>query len=78
MHAKSLVLSIDRCNKHGYYAVSICDKNSGLRVTPSKCCGSWSSVKDFRMSERDWRDLSAKAAEAADALAAQPGGRSDD
>lgn len=30
-------VEILRCPKHGCYAIAV----GGVRVTPSKCCGSW-------------------------------------
>ena len=70
MDAKSL--TIMRCSKHSYWAVSIDDANGGSRITPSKCCGSWSDVKSWRLSEREWRDIANQATEAADELAKDP------
>jgi len=65
----SIYLSIDRCARHNFYAISIDDEDSGRRVTPSKCCGSWSTVKQWRLSERDWRELAEEASKAAESVA---------
>lgn len=35
---RSVTVSILRCPSHGFYCVAVGDR----RVTPSKCCGSWS------------------------------------
>ena len=59
-------LAINRCPTHGFWAITIEDDMTGVRVTPSKCCGRWDTVKEFRMSERDWRELSEQAQIAAD------------
>jgi hypothetical protein len=54
-------LVINRCSRHDCYAIAIEDENSGTRVTSSKCCGSWSTVKEFSMSSSDWLELGALA-----------------
>ncbi len=41
-----MIVEILRCPKHAtFWAVSIND----LRVTPSKCCGAWSSVARWKI-----------------------------
>ena len=70
MDAKSLALVIASCPFHGTHAVSICDKDDGIRMTPGKCCGQWRDVARFRMTEHFWLDLSRHAAYAADCVAA--------
>jgi hypothetical protein len=42
-----ILLSIDRCPRHGFNAVSVSgnSKIGGTRLTPSKCCGSWKQVQ---------------------------------
>lgn len=71
MDAGSLALVIDKCRLHGVYAVSVCDKDGGTRMTPGKCCGQWSVVKRFVLTEHDWRSLARAADRAADLLAAK-------
>lgn len=59
-------LCIVRCPTHYYYAISIDDPDTGIgtRVTPSKCCGRWDTVKEFWLSEAQWENLSDLALEA--------------
>ena len=59
-------LVINQCPQHGYWAITVDDGSGGIRVTPGKCCGRWDAVKAFRLSARDWRELSELAAEAAE------------
>jgi len=42
-------LCIDKCLRHGYWAVSIEDDGIGTRLTPIKCCGSWTTVKSWNV-----------------------------
>mgnify|MGYP003589837222 CR=1 FL=1 len=58
-------LAISVCSRHDTYMVSVEDENSGLRVTPSKCCGRWTTVREWELSERDWLDLAKEATEPA-------------
>lgn len=58
-------LSINVCSRHGVYSISVDGDNGGTRVTPSKCCGSWSTVKEWKLSERNWLDLASEATKAA-------------
>lgn len=37
----ALRLEVVRCSEHGLYAVTIRDGHGGVRLTRSKCCGSW-------------------------------------
>ncbi len=48
-----LVLSIDRCPTHGYWAVSIGRGYGSTRLTPTKCCGRWDTVREWKFSEED-------------------------
>jgi hypothetical protein len=62
-------LAIMRCSRHGLNAVSIDDDDGGgRRITPSKCCGSWTNVQTWRLGASDWRDIERLAREAAEAL----------
>jgi len=45
-------LSIDRCPRHSFMAVSINDGNGGSRLTAGKCCGSWSSIKSWSLTAK--------------------------
>lgn len=54
-------LVINRCSRHDCYSIAIEDKTGGTRVTSSKCCGSWSTFKEFRMSPSNWLELGALA-----------------
>lgn len=49
----NIKLEIVRCPMHGYYAVCIND----TRITPDKCCGSWSVFKAWQISAADIRKL---------------------
>jgi hypothetical protein len=46
-------LSIDECPRHGFMAVSIGNKDTGTRLTPSKCCGSWETVHSWKVTSQD-------------------------
>ena len=70
-HVSLKTLAINRCPVHGWWAVTIEDGSGGVRVTPSKCCGRWDTVKALHMSERDWRELARFAEEAADECATE-------
>jgi hypothetical protein len=61
-------LVINRCNRHNFWSVSIEDEDGGTRITPGKCCGSWSTVKEFNLSASDWRDIEKEARLAAEAM----------
>ena len=58
-------ICIMQCSKHRYWGISIDDENGGSRITPSKCCGSWSNVKSWELSEREWLEIAEQATEAA-------------
>lgn len=58
-------LCILHCAKHDVYAISVESKNSGIRVTPTKCCGAWHAVKEFKLSPAEWDELSRIAENAA-------------
>jgi len=47
-------LAIDQCSRHKFWAISIGDNHSGERITPSKCCGQWTTVREWNLSESDW------------------------
>lgn len=49
-------LSIDRCPHHGWWAICISDDIGGTRLTPSKCCGRWDTVKAWPLDARMCRD----------------------
>jgi len=68
---RKVKLTIDRCSRHGFYAVAVMGERTGTRITPSKCCGSWSTIKAWSLSASEWRDIereARKAAEAAEAV----------
>lgn len=46
-------LSINRCRQHGQTAICLGNGETGTRLTPSKCCGSWSEVEHWKLSPRD-------------------------
>jgi hypothetical protein len=46
-------LSINRCPVHSdFWSISIDDEICGQRITPSKCCGRWRTVKQWRLDAR--------------------------
>lgn len=59
-------LVINKCPTHGYWSVSIDDEHGGTRVTRSKCCGRWDTVKEFTLSQSDWQELAMLAEQAAE------------
>lgn len=65
-------LVINQCHSHGVYSVSVEDENGGMRITPSKCCGSWSTVKEWALSKSDWLDLAKEATKASEAMDSRP------
>ena len=50
----STYLAISRCPTHReFWAVMVEDEDGrGTRVTPSKCCGRWETVKRWKLDER--------------------------
>ena len=62
-------LSIDKCPIHGYWAVSVNEESFGRRVTPGKCCGRWDTVRQWKLSKREWKELANLASEAANSPA---------
>ncbi len=61
---KKFYVSIDRCPKHNFTAVSIGDVDetgygSGYRLLGGKCCGQWSQrVAERIVDERDLDEIS--------------------
>jgi len=55
MNKTNIELSVWKCSAHNFVCVDIGQKDeSSLRITPSKCCGSWNTkLHSFRMSEYD-------------------------
>jgi hypothetical protein len=66
-------LSIDQCAEHGQYAVSIDDDESGIRLTPDKCCGRWVRIKAWPVNSSQLRAIADEALAAADELEANDG-----
>ena len=66
-------LTISRCPEHkSFYAITVDDEyGGGTRVTPSKCCGRWDTIRAFDLSPRMWRDLAELAEQAAQELEAR-------
>jgi hypothetical protein len=48
-----LVLSINRCPLHGYWAVCIGRSYGSTRLTPGKCCGRWDTVREWEFDEAE-------------------------
>ena len=44
-------ISICRCPIHGFWSISVDGDSSGIRVTPSKCCGRWDEIHSWPLSE---------------------------
>lgn len=57
MSGKNFKLSIDRCPTHGFYAICVGDGNGGRRLTPSKCCGSWTECKSWSFTPDELLDV---------------------
>lgn len=54
-------LAIDYCPKHGFYSVSVNTLRAdgfggGTRLTGGKCCGSWSTFREWTMTPEQLRD----------------------
>ena len=45
-------ISIMKCARHNVYAISIDDESGGTRLTPMKCCGSWTTTHSWPITER--------------------------
>jgi len=53
-------------------AICIDDTDGGgTRVTPSKCCGQWQTVKAWTLSKRAWQELAELALVAAEEMPEQ-------
>ena len=57
-------LVINRCARHNFFSVSIDNEDGGTRITPSKCCGSWDTVKEWQLSAAQWREIAKLASDA--------------
>lgn len=55
--AQPVVLSIDRCPVHGFFAVSLNQGGTGTRLTRTKCCGRWKQVIGWPMQAAELREL---------------------
>ena len=52
------MLCINECPIHReFLSISIDSEHGGRRITPSKCCGQWRTVKSWRLSGFLWADL---------------------
>lgn len=50
-------LALLECKRHGFKAISIEDKDGhGYRITPGKCCGSWQTMKRWKVTAEDMRE----------------------
>ncbi len=66
---KKLYLSINQCPHHvSIYSVNFEDENSGIRITPSKCCGSWKQLTRWKLTKKDWVRIIEEAGECIDEL----------
>ena len=60
-------LCICQCPQHrDFWSVTIDTAGAARRVTPSKCCGQWSIVKEWLLSSREWHELADEAFAIAD------------
>lgn len=50
-------LAVNRCPKHGVYSVSLDDDNGGMRITPTKCCGTWTVCQRWPLTEELAQDV---------------------
>ena len=51
-------LCINKCSQHGVYSISVEDGGGcGDRVTPSKCCGSWTTLHKWNLSVDHWKEI---------------------
>ena len=67
----SFTLSYDECPTHRFGAICLnSSEGHGRRLTSSKCCGRWDTLKAFRMSPRDLREAAEEFLNAAEALEA--------
>lgn len=63
-----LTISIDTCPKHPkFFAVSVNRGSGGTRLTPSKCCGSWTEVASWAMTPDNLREIAKTLLDTADA-----------
>jgi hypothetical protein len=62
-------LTINQCPQHkDFMSVSIDDEDGGYRLTPSKCCGRWVTIKKWKMTAKDLREIAERFMEAAEEL----------
>ena len=59
-------LCFNECPKHAYKSVSVDliradGSGHGTRVTSSKCCGSWTTVRKWMLSASEWKTLADEA-----------------
>lgn len=45
-----MTLEVMKCPAHGFYCVVV----NGRRITSGKCCGSWVSVRKWKMTKREF------------------------
>jgi hypothetical protein len=50
-------LAINQCPVHKFWSITLDDESGGIRLTPSKCCGRWDTIKQFSMSITDLREV---------------------
>ena len=51
-------ISINKCQKHGYFSIFLDDESgSGTRLTSSKCCGSWQEVKRWPLTSEELKEI---------------------
>ena len=55
--AMEKMLIINKCPDHGIYSISLENERGGLRLTPSKCCGTWQIVESWRMNAGELRAI---------------------
>lgn len=52
-------LCVSRCPEHDYFMVGIdFPDGTGLRLTPSKCCGRWDTVISWPLTKDKWKEIS--------------------
>ncbi len=65
-------LAINRCPTHGFWSISVDTATTGVRLTPSKCCGRWDTVHAWTLSAWEWRRVGEQARIAAEAVETTP------
>ena len=64
-----VTVAINQCPDHReYWSVSVDKAHTGTRITPSKCCGRWHVVREWKMTPTQLREAARAFADAAEDL----------